>query len=82
MNTDRIISLAMNDNGFIFDPSSGYSYSTNQVGLSVLTMLKSGKTKDEIISELTAEYEVSEDNCASDLEHFFLILEALDLVEQ
>ena len=29
MNTDKMKNLAVNDNGFVFDPSSGYSYSVN-----------------------------------------------------
>lgn len=82
MNTDKVKSLAMNDNGFIFDPASGYSYSANETGLFILKLLNSGLSKDEIISQITEAYEVREDDCASDLEHYFLMLESLDIVQR
>lgn len=82
MNTDKVKSLAMNDNGFIFDPASGYSYSANETGLFILKLLSSGLGKDEVVAKLTEEYEVREDDCSSDLEHYFLMLETLDLIER
>lgn len=82
MNTDRVHSLAMNENGFIFDPASGYSYSANETGLMILKLLGTGLEKDEIIAKLTEEYDVRHDDCASDLEHYFLMLESLDLIER
>lgn len=82
MNTDRVKSLAMNENGFVFDPASGYSYSANETGLFIMKQLSAGLSKEEIIVKLTEEYDVTADNCASDLEHYFLMLESLDLVER
>lgn len=82
MNIDKTKRLAMNDNGFIFDPASGYSYSANQTGLFILKQLSSGHQKEEIIASLVDEYEVSLDDCASDLEHYFLMLETLGLVDR
>ena len=81
MNTDKMKNLAVNDNGFVFDPSSGYSYSVNPTGLLLIKLLSQGMNKEDIYETVCAEYDVSSDNIASDYEHYLLMLEALDLVE-
>lgn len=81
MDSSKLQNLAMNDNGFIFDPNTGYSYTSNETGLYILKLMSMGKTKAEIRAEIMAEYDVSEDNFNSDYEHYLLMLEALSLVE-
>jgi hypothetical protein len=80
MDYKRLENLAMNDNGFIFDPNTGYSYTSNSTGIYILKLLAAGLEKESIRAQLIAEYEVNEDNFNSDFEHFTLMLEALDLV--
>jgi len=80
MNTDQLMTLAVNKNGFIFDPENGISYTVNETGLFVLQKLQQGMQQDEIIKELCDEYNVSSEQGRSDLEHFVAMLEALDLV--
>ena len=81
MDYNELTNLAMNDNGFIFDPASGYSYTSNETGLYIMKLLAQGLDRDAICQEFMAEYEVSEDNFNSDFEHYMLMLEALALVE-
>ena len=81
MNFSNLQNLAMNDNGFIFDPNTGYSYTSNETGILILKLLAEGKEKEAIKAKLIAEFEVNEDNFESDFEHFMLMLEALALVE-
>ena len=35
-------SIALSDSGFVFDPSSGDSFSTNPIGLEIINQLKEG----------------------------------------
>ena len=81
MNSEKLVQLAMNDNGFIFDPSSGYSYTSNETGLLILKALQMGKSEADIIAELVELYEVSQDQVRSDLDHYYRMLEALKLVQ-
>lgn len=81
MNSDKLKNLAMNDNGFIFDPESGYSYTSNETGLFILKQLVAGLERKDIFKALSEVYEVSEDNFNSDYDHYLLMLEALDMVE-
>jgi hypothetical protein len=81
MNVENLKQLAMNENGFIFDPSSGYSYTANETGLAILRMLATGMDKNEIRDKILEEYEVGPDNFESDFDHYTLMLEAFSLVE-
>ncbi len=80
MNTEKLSNLAMNDNGFIFDPESGYSYTANETGIFILKRMAAGMKQQEIFEQLSEVYEVSEDNFNSDFSHYMLMLEALGLV--
>ena len=53
-------SIAISDNGFIFNPITGDTFTLNDSGFQILTMLKSGKSQDEIKDKLLSEYEVDE----------------------
>ncbi len=52
--------LAISDNGFIFDPTTGESYSMNHEAIEILTMLKEGKNDEEIKKRFLDEYDVDE----------------------
>ncbi len=45
--------LALSDSGFVFDPSTGDSFSTNPIGLEIIRMLKEGKTTNDIKNHVT-----------------------------
>ncbi len=81
MNVVNLKQLAMNENGFVFDPSSGYSYTANETGLAILRLLAAGKDKDEIRTTILEDFEVNADNFNSDFDHYTLMLEAFNLVE-
>ena len=81
MNTDKLSNLAMNDNGFIFDPESGYSYTANETGMFILKRMAEGMLRQDIFKELSEVYDVSEDNFNSDFDHYMLMLEALDMIK-
>ncbi|MDD2229830.1 MAG: PqqD family protein [Candidatus Cloacimonetes bacterium] len=81
MNTDQLMTLAVNKNGFIFDPANGVSYTVNDTGLFILKHLQKGVDKDDIIPLITEEYDVNIENARSDIEHYMSMLKALHLVD-
>jgi hypothetical protein len=82
MNTDQLMTLAVNKNGFIFDPENGISYTVNETGLFILQKLQAGMDKEKIVALLPQEYEVGTENARSDVDHFMAMLKALNLVEE
>ena len=63
----KLNSLAISDNGFIFKPSTGESFTTNEIGLMIINLLKEGKSADGIISVITEKFEVDAISAGRDL---------------
>lgn len=82
MNTDQIKALAMSENGFIFDPVTGYSYNSNEIGFSILKHIQHGLTRAEIIEKITAEYDISVDHFSHDYDHYIMMLKSLNLIDE
>ncbi|RKQ63855.1 PqqD family protein of HPr-rel-A system [Thermovibrio guaymasensis] len=66
----KLQKLAISDEGFIFDPETGSSFTVNQTGLFILKLLKEGKSQEEIVEALTEEFDVSRGEAARDLIDF------------
>jgi hypothetical protein len=67
---DKLKQLAINEEGFIFDPTTGNSYVVNQTGLFILKKIREGLNEEEIIEALTEEFEVDEDTARRDFYDF------------
>ncbi|WP_456419049.1 HPr-rel-A system PqqD family peptide chaperone [Thermovibrio sp.] len=66
----KLQKLAISDEGFIFDPETGSSFTVNQTGLFILKLLKEGKSQEEIVEALTEEFDVSREEASRDLIDF------------
>jgi hypothetical protein len=73
----RLSQLAINEEGFVFDPSSGESYTANQSGLMILKGLKEGLTPKEISKVMAERFEVSPEEAESDAKNFVEFLNAI-----
>ena len=78
MNLQR---LAINDEGFIFDPETGNSYTVNKTGLFIIKLLKEGKSEEEIVKALSEKFDVSEEDARRDLVDFVEQLRLYGLLE-
>lgn len=66
--------VALSDTGFLFNPSSGESYSVNPIGQEIIELLKEEKTQEEIIAALLKKYNVESDTLEKDVPDFFNML--------
>jgi len=80
LRTERLPRLAINEEGFIFDPATGESFTVNETGLKIVLGLKNGKSREDIKSEFCEEFEVSADNAEKDISDFIEHLRACELV--
>lgn len=74
--------IATNELGFVFNPATGDSYSTNPVAASILRMMRENKSMDEIRKELAATYEADTSTIEKDLNDFIDTLNDYHLLEQ
>ena len=62
--------IATSEEGFIFNPSTGDSFSTNPIGTDILVLLKEEKSLTQIIESICSKYEVQPIQLERDLDDF------------
>jgi PqqD family protein of HPr-rel-A system len=66
--------LALSDTGFVFDPSSGATFTVNATGLCVLRAMKDGLSQAEIGARLRERFDVRAGDPARDVGDFVELL--------
>jgi PqqD family protein of HPr-rel-A system len=72
--------LAVNDRGFVFDPHTGDTFTTNPTGLAILRDLQEGTARAAILDHLAATFDVDGGDPERDLDDFVATLRRLGLV--
>jgi hypothetical protein len=73
--------IAISDSGFIFNPSSGDSFSANAVGLEIIRLFKDGKSKEDVINTITQNYAVDASTFEKDINDFIQMLSSYQLIQ-
>ncbi|MBK5195936.1 MAG: PqqD family protein [Proteiniphilum sp.] len=73
--------IAISENGFIFNPLTGDSFSVNETGLFILQKLKEGENKETIMKTLQDEFELDANSAEIDLNDFLSMLKSYQLTE-
>lgn len=74
--------IAISETGFVFDPTTGDSYSLNPVAAEILQLLKNNKSIKDVIASVIKKYEVDEAQLEKDIQDFIMSLEQYHLIEQ
>jgi len=77
---NRLHQLALNDEGFIFNPSTGESFTVNGTGLFIINLLKQDKSPEEIAQALNEEYLDIPDSVERDIIDFIAHLKTFRLL--
>jgi hypothetical protein len=72
--------IAVSESGFLFNPSTGDSFSVNPVGQDVIKLMKEEKSDEEIIDEILNTYMVDKNTVEKDLYDFKNVLESFKLI--
>jgi hypothetical protein len=73
--------IALSDTGFLFNPSTGDSYSLNPMGQQIVKYIQDNKSDEEIIELITEEYMVDNSSVEKDLYDFKQMLDNYKLSE-
>lgn len=73
--------LAVSETGFIFNPTSGDSFTANEIGADILNLLKEDKSIEEIKSSLIDKYDVDASQLEKDVEDFIVLLRDNNLIQ-
>jgi hypothetical protein len=74
--------IAISDSGFIFNPTTGDSYSLNQVGKEILQYLGDNKSREEITSLMTSVYDIDTASFEKYFFDFISMLRQFELLEE
>jgi hypothetical protein len=73
--------IAISETGFIFNPSTGESFSVNFIGAHIITQMKDGKTYEEIKADVLENYQTDEDTFEKDYYDYLSLLKGYGLLE-
>ncbi len=73
--------LAISENGFVFNPTTGDSFSINELGVFIINKIKEGKTENEILEAIAQDYNAEKSTIEKDFNEFLKIVSNHQLVE-
>jgi hypothetical protein len=73
--------IAVSDEGFMFNPATGDSFSTNGIGAKIIALLKQDKSHLEIADEICSDYDVDRLLFERDLDEFTTLLKDYSILE-
>jgi len=73
--------IATSENGFIFNPATGDSFSANAMASVILQAIKGGASSTEIKLDILQKYEVNAEQLDRDWEDWIIQLKEANLLE-
>jgi len=73
--------IATSENGFIFNPATGDSFTSNGLAAEILTLMKLGETEAEIKHKILAKYEVESIQLERDWDDYMQQLREANLLD-
>ena len=74
--------IALSENGFVFNPTTGDSFTLNSTGKIVLSLIKDGKSIEQITELMLNDYEVDQATFERYLSDFINELRLNNLLEE
>ncbi len=73
--------IAISETGFVFNPTTGDSYSMNPIATEILNMFKKEMKEEDIINALLEKYDVSKSVLRKSYDEFVEALRKLNIIE-
>ncbi len=73
--------IAVSESGFVFNPTTGDSFSLNNVGTEILRLMKDGKSEGDIKNTIRAWYDIDEETLEKDYYDFLKMLGQFKLLD-
>ena len=73
--------IAISENGFVFDPTTGESFSVNLIGSEIIHYIQDGKPQEEITTHIIEKYDVDKQTFERYYFDFISMLNQYNLIE-
>jgi len=73
--------IATSEEGFIFNPATGDSFTTNDIGTDIISMLKEENSQQMIIDTICAKYDVDQNLFEKDFDDYLSQLKDCAILE-
>lgn len=73
--------IATSENGFIFNPATGDSFTSNAIAAEILGYMKSGGSEEEIKKKILENYDVEPNQLERDWDDYMLQLKEANLLD-
>ncbi|MDO9634649.1 MAG: PqqD family protein [Paludibacter sp.] len=73
--------IAVSDEGFLFNPATGDSFSTNGIGSEIIGLLKQDKSLQDIAENICEQYDVDKTLFERDLDEFATLLKNYSILD-
>jgi len=73
--------IAVSEEGFLFNPTTGDSFSTNGIGAEIVLLMKKHTLLSEVVETMCSKYDVDKTLFERDLEEFMLQLKDYSILE-
>jgi len=73
--------IALSETGFVFNPSTGESFTLNPSGMEIFDILRQETSKEDILKSFLEKYDIEHDLAEKDLEDFIHLLEIYQILE-
>lgn len=73
--------IATSENGFIFNPATGDSFTSNAIAAEILGYMKLGRSEAEIKKKILDQYEVEPNQLERDWDDYMLQLKEANLLD-
>lgn len=74
--------IAISESGFIFNPSTGDSFSTSHIGQDIIRMLQSEKSLEDVMQSVQEKYSVDRQTLEKDLGDFLYMLQSYQIIRE
>ena len=74
--------IAISENGFVFDPNSGESFTLNPIASEIIGHLKDNRDFEEMKKDLLDKYDVDETTLERHFYDFISMLKQYDLLDE
>ena len=73
--------IATSENGFVFNPATGDSFSANTIASEILSAMQKGENEQQIKNTILEKYQVSPEQLERDWDDWLLQLKQANLLE-